>query len=133
MDATTIGLIGFVICLIASRILSERAFRSLPDEQKVALMNAFSGMRAYALIPLLAILAVMFGLPRLFPGNPHLGLYIGLILLAAYVLFMHVLIVRRLQALQLGGSYQQQFLLARHINHAGMFILVGCLLFDTFQ
>ena len=70
MDPYVIGLFAFVVCVLVSRVLSERAFRALPADQKVTLMDGFSGMRAYSMIPVLGILAVMFGLPQLVPAHP---------------------------------------------------------------
>jgi hypothetical protein len=46
--------VAFVVLLctvVAGRILSERALRLLSADQKVSLVDAFRGQRAYGLIP----------------------------------------------------------------------------------
>ena len=131
MDPYVIGLFAFVVCVLVSRVLSERAFRALPADQKVTLMDGFSGMRAYSMIPVLGILAVMFGLPQLVPAHPRIGLFVGLGLLLVYVVGMHVVIVRRLRAMEINPKYQRDFMFARHVSHLGMFVLFGCLLYET--
>jgi len=129
MEPSTIGLFGFILCLIASRYLAEQAFRSLPQDQKLILMDGFSATRAFA--SLLLILAVMFGLPKIVPNSPFIGLYCGFALLIIYVIGMHVYVVSRLRKLGVDENYQRSYLVSRHVSHLGVLCLFGSLLYDA--
>jgi len=50
------GYIALFAALIASRIINERGYRVLSDEEKVRLLDGFSKSRAYSLIPLLGLI-----------------------------------------------------------------------------
>jgi hypothetical protein len=54
------GYIALFAAIIVSRIINERGYRVLSDEEKVRLMDGFSKTRAYSLIPLLILIGVYY-------------------------------------------------------------------------
>lgn len=125
IPALVIGVFAYFGCLFASRIVSERAFRTLADEQKVTLMDAFSGMRAYSALPVILIAAVTFGLFFLFPRFILLSMIACFAMLLLYMLLINVMVWRRLNSLDLPADFRRQFLIARSIYYAGLFALLG--------
>ena len=133
MDVTYLGMLIFFACVVVGRMLSDRAFRKLPPEQKLALFDSFAGMRAYALLPVLAIFGAMFGIPYLFPGYSRLGLFIGMGMVLVYAAVMQVLSTRRLKNLNIDRACQQQFMLARLIGNLGLIVWFGLLLWQSLR
>ena len=133
MAPFTVGIFALIACIVISRMLSEHAFRSLSGEQKLALMEAFSGMRAYSMLPMVLILAAVFGLLYLFPDHHRTCFLASLLILLLYVAVVHVFVLNRLNSVDLPAGYKRSFLVARHINHAGMLVFFGCLFYDVWR
>lgn len=126
-----IGMIVFFGCIVASRYLGERAFRRLDDAQKLRLLNTFSGMRAFSMVPLLAIMGVMWGIPYLLPsvvGIERWCAIAGMVLMLLYLVAMHFWVKRRLNAVELPPANTREFLIARHVGSLGVVLLFAILL-----
>ena len=54
------GYIALFAGVIVSRIINERGYRILSNEEKVRLMDGFSKARAYSLIPLLLLIGAYY-------------------------------------------------------------------------
>jgi len=54
------GYIALFAAVIVSRIINERDYRILSNEEKVRLMDGFSKARAYSLIPLLLLIGAYY-------------------------------------------------------------------------
>lgn len=113
----------FLACIVISRILAERALRTLSPEEKVRLVDGFSGMRAYSLLPAVVIVVAALAVPQFFPGAPGWSPLLGLGLVAAYMVGVHFFIARKLARLRLPADYIQRFLFARHLGNAGVAVL----------
>jgi hypothetical protein len=50
------GYIALIAAIVISRIINERGYRLLSNEEKIRLMDGFSKSRAYSLIPLLVLI-----------------------------------------------------------------------------
>jgi len=118
--------IGIGICiftLIVSRILNERAIKELSADEKAKLVDAFSSMRAYNLIPL-AIIVVGYLLAIKYTGLSHMLLsYTYFIFLIAYIVVSQVYVYRKLIRLNYPPSYLKKYTLSRVISFAGIGIL----------
>lgn len=105
------------IGIVASRLISERAFRVLDDQMKLAVMNEFSGMRIWNLIPVLAIVLLMTLGNSLFAGHPLIA-FSGLIgALIAYFAITHMMIRVKLVKLNVPGDYLRALTLSRWISY----------------
>lgn len=120
----------FFVAVIASRILSSRALKLLSSDQKAALVDAFSGLRAYSLIPLVAIMAAYF----IFMQHPVMSfqaltiLYLGAFV--AYIAWNFWFTRRRLLRLDLPRAYLTWIGIARGLQLAGFaLLLVGLIRF----
>jgi hypothetical protein len=122
----------FLGCLIVSRIMGERALRQLTPEQKVRLLDGFASIRAYALLPIVLIMLVVFGLPEVFPDGPSWVSWLGLVAFLVYAVVMHFMVARKLYSLDMPKSYTRQALTCRHINHIGLAIVFAGIVYEAF-
>ena len=118
-------------CILASRIMGERALRELTPDQKLRLLDGFASIRAYSYVPLLLIVVVAFGLPRMVPDGRW---WFALLALAGYLVFLvaeHIVVARKLDFLELPESYIKQVLRSRHISHVGIVVFLGGVVYRT--
>src|SRR2546422_66610 len=99
MSTYEITLVIFLVCVAVGRILSEKAMRLLSADEKVRLLDALSGLRAFSFIPLIVIVVLVFGMPRWLPDAASWLYLAGLALVLAYALSIHIFISRKLSTL----------------------------------
>lgn len=122
-SADIAALIVFLVCIVLSRTLTERAFRRLVDDDKRKLVDALAGMRIYSLIPLVVVVALVFGASYVYAPARLWSGPVGLGVIVAYLVAMHLVLVRRLRSRKLPDSFVRSFLLARHVSHLGALAL----------
>jgi hypothetical protein len=133
MKATGPAIVILLICMIASRMLAERAHRELSAEEKARMMDAFSGMRVWAFVPLVLIaLAVVFG-PMASWVWADLLPPAGIAAFAVYMGVLHVMVAQGLKRAGLPEGYRRRFLWSRHVSHAGLLLLLGAIIFDMMR
>ncbi|MCB9193753.1 MAG: hypothetical protein H6597_04400 [Flavobacteriales bacterium] len=125
MDILIIGMIVFLLCAFGARMISERALRELPSEQKVLLLDAFAGWRAYGLLPVVVLVGAMLLFPKLFPDRAHVGIWLAIGLAVVYILVRQVLVMRKLRALPVDPTYKRKQALARLVQNIGLLVLVA--------
>lgn len=118
-----VGMAAFLTAIIVSRILQERALRSLTTEEKGRLVEAFSGMRLFALIPLAALAGLYFVMMGLDTQTTAtiLTIYVPAALLTA--VGMQAVIHRKLHRLEVHPDYLRAYTIGR------VLVLVGFVLF----
>lgn len=121
-----IGLIIFLLCAFGARFISERAMRSLPAEQKVKLIDAFSGMRMYGLLWTIGLIGAYFALPTLLPNAPMLSLSIGLGLAVIFLVVRQVMVRKKLNALDVDAAYKRKVMMAQLLIGLGLVVFIGC-------
>ncbi|MBN2525751.1 MAG: hypothetical protein JXR76_05095 [Deltaproteobacteria bacterium] len=117
-----IELFGFVILflgIILGRILSEKAMGVLGADQKVRLMDAFSGVRKYSLLPLLAVLVAYVGLVQAGVLTGSLPHAVFLIVLLVYLVASQIFVYRRLTRIGLPMACIRRF----HMSQAVVIIV----------
>ncbi len=119
-----IGIGVFLLTVFLSRFLAERALRLLTPEQKLSLIDGFSGMRAYSMIPIVLLIGVFFALTRYIPSAADLWLTGYWIALALYVVVSFFYTRRRLIDLGLPRDYLQLHTVARAVRLVGLGSLV---------
>src|SRR5690606_29626403 len=113
---------GYVVLLgsvVVARILNERGYRQLNDAQKLRLMNGFSAMRTYSLIPLLLLIGALCGLsslPKVEWNLLAIGYFGGHI---TYIVVLAVYNHRRMLSLEMPENYRRTFTLSRIISFGG--------------
>ena len=114
------GIVVLLATALAARMISERGYRTLTDEQKVRLMDGFSTQRAYSLIPLVLLIGGFF----LLISNTDLDrtllttAYFGLLVL--YVLIKAVFNHWKMKSLEMPASYRRHFLASQAIAMLGV-------------
>lgn len=122
---TVVGIVVFILCITASRIVAERALRTLASDQKLALLETFSWARAYYFIPI-AVLVILYVVVRsLLPEHSDAILYGLLFLCALGVLGMYGYGFYKIRQLDLPRSYLFRFGLSRVISLLGVLVLVA--------
>lgn len=129
----TIGVVGFLLCIVGSRILSERALKALEPEKKVALVDAFSGARAYYLVPIALALVLFLVLTGLLPD--HRGLLLGgfQILVVVGVLLGYAWGFFTLRRLDLPETYMRHYWISRGMSLLGFVVLGSGMLLTYFD
>ncbi len=119
-----LGFVALLICVFISHLISEKAFKALNDEEKIKLMDAFSGVRKWKLAPLIIVL-LLFALSDQLDGPLATSIGItGFVSILVYLLFMHLLIRKKLKALALPIDYGKKVMIARCISYAGIGAMV---------
>lgn len=124
-------MVGFCILaagIVGSRILSERAFRKLDSETKVRIMDEFSSMRIWNIVPVVAILVLMLAGNAFYAGHemPVFGLF--LLAMVAYFVFTHRMIRNKMLKVQVPPDYLRTFLLSRWISYSTLMIMLVVIL-----
>ncbi len=114
------GFVAIIGAIIISRIISERGFRRLSDEEKVRLMDGFSAIRAYSMIPILLLIgAYWFIATRTVVSQQYLTIgYFGLFI--TYVVALAFLNQHKLHQLGLPSNYRRAFTIAQAIRFLGI-------------
>ena len=115
-----VAFIIFLVAVVVSRIISRQAMNALTSDQKASLMDAFSGIQAYGLIPLIALLAMYFGLMQ-FTSTPITTITVSyFVLLFVYIIWSYLFTRKRLVSLDLSQEYMTKFGMARAIQYVGL-------------
>ena len=115
-----IGVLAFVASFVASRFLSEKAYKLLTADDKVRLMDAFSGFRKYSLVPLLVLMGGFYLIVMKLPEYRMTAVIGLLVITVVYVAVMNLFNVKVLKALNLPGAFVRGFVLSRTLTMLGM-------------
>lgn len=108
-----------LLTMIFSRIINERGYKLLSSEEKLRLMDGFSKIRAYAMIPLFALIAIYLLLMKktdLDKGDLF-TIYMGLLIL--FIIIRTVLNHRKLVSLNLPAGYRRYFMTSQIVSLLG--------------
>ncbi|MEM9478728.1 MAG: hypothetical protein AAGA58_03600 [Verrucomicrobiota bacterium] len=114
------GYIALFAAIIVSRIINERGYRVLSDEEKVRLMDGFSKARAYSLIPLLILIGGYYFLMTksdLNRGMLSIGYFV---LLIGFVVIRSVMNHKKMKTLDLPDSYRRMFTISQVVSLIGV-------------
>ena len=122
---TMVGVVVFILCIMVSRIVAERALRTLAPDQKLALLEAFSGARAYYFIPIAVFVILYMVVVYLLPEHHDVSFYGFLSLAVLSVLGMSGVSYYKMKRLDLPRSYLVRFGLSRVISLLGVVVLLA--------
>lgn len=122
------GLIGFLVCVVASRLLAERGLAKLTAEQKANLVDRFSNQRKYSMVPLVVLLVAFFAGVKAMPEQAPLLVNLLLALVVIYVLGSGVMGYRALKGMKCPPEYIRNYLAARTLSTAGMLVFLFSML-----
>ncbi len=95
------GMVVFMVLLISSRIIGERALSRLTKEEKLRLLEGFSRHRAYMLIPMFGLLVLSLVAVQAMPSRAR---DIARLDLGFTILMMGVIHVGMAQKIQVAPS-----------------------------
>ncbi|MEZ4453264.1 MAG: hypothetical protein R3B09_27625 [Nannocystaceae bacterium] len=115
---------ALITAVIAARILQERALRKLTTEEKGRLVEAFSGFRMVALIPLAAIAALYFTMSSLdlLTTTTLLAIYFPALLV--FMVVMHAVVRRKLLSLGVHPDYVRAHAIGRALVFVGIALVM---------
>src|SRR5882724_7759877 len=113
------GLLLLLVGLFSSRFLSERSMKLLSSDEKLKLLDSFSSLRVFGVLPLLLIFFSFFGISYL-PQSLMWPAYFGAwALVAIYFAVVHRLVFRRMCELGINAHYQAAHRKARWLSYGG--------------
>lgn len=124
------AMVVLLAAVVFSRILMGRALDHLSAEQKASLFDAFRGQRMYGLIPLVALLALYFGLLSYTSVSRSLVSGVYWAALVVYLAWSFWFTKRRMAALLLPQAYLTQFAIARAVQYVGIGVLLAAVIGD---
>jgi hypothetical protein len=113
------GLVLLLVGLFGSRYLAERAMKLLSSEEKLKLLDSFSGLRVFGALPLLLIFFSFFGIGYLPQGLMWPAYFGAWGLVAIYFVVVHRLVFRRMSDLGINTEYQSAHRKARWLSYGG--------------
>ncbi len=122
---TEIAFVVLIVAVIVSRIISHKALQELTSDQKAALIDSFSGMQAYSLIPLALLLGLYFLLIRFTATSTSILLVGFFLVLICYIAWNYWFIRKKMSALDLPESYLSKNGIARVIQYAGLGVFLA--------
>ncbi len=124
MVPTHVALGVFIAAMIVCRILQERALRRLSTEAKGRLVEAFSGYRMIALLPLAAIAALYFLMTSIDALTATTVTAIFVPASLGFAAVMQVLVYRKLKALAVDGEYLRTYSVCRAVMLTAFVVLL---------
>jgi len=113
----------FVVALLVSRILNEQAMKELPEKKKIELIDGFSSMRTYSMIPIIIIIAgFYYVVTNTSIKHDHL-MYAYFLALILYIAISQTYIYIKLLKLDFPSSYVKKYILSKVIIFAGVVLL----------
>lgn len=125
------GMVVFMVLLISSRILGERALSGLTKEEKLRLLDGFSRHRAYVLVPMFGLLLLTLVALQAMPSRARDIARLDLLFTVLMMGVIHVVMMRKLDALSLPRAYVRRWLVARALNLVGVVILFGSVAYSS--
>ncbi|MCB9706430.1 MAG: hypothetical protein H6711_31580 [Myxococcales bacterium] len=119
-----VGMAAFLAAIVVSRIVQERALRTLTTEEKGRLVEAFAGLRLFALVPVAAIAALYFVMLSVDALTTRTLLAIYLPAALIFALAMQVMIHRRLRRLELHPAYLRAYAIGRATVIGGLVVFM---------
>lgn len=115
-----IGIGIFIVTIIASRIISERAMKELTIDEKAKLIDAFSGMRAYSLIPLSIIICGYFLIMRYTDINRVVLSVVYFSLIILFIIISNIYVYKKLSKLNFPATYLKTHVFSKLISFIGI-------------
>jgi hypothetical protein len=123
-----VGIGVFLVTMIVGRILNEKAMKLLSVEEKLNLIDAFSSMRAYSLIPIVFIIGGYWLLVKYSEiGDQILSIaYFGSLIM--YLAVIHIYSYKVLFKF----NYPERFIQAYTVFRVVSFVGIGILFYSIF-
>lgn len=130
-DPLTTGMIVLLIAVFAGRLISERAYRLLSVEEKGQVMDAFSGLRKFSLVPLIVLVGGYYLLIEKARVTSFAASAVYFTLLLAYAIGVQVYIYRKMKARFPHPEFLRLHAAAQVPPIAGLLVFVAILMWKA--
>jgi hypothetical protein len=128
-ELSKISIIILFAAIILSKIISEKALKQLSPEQKISILDSFSKMRMYNLIPLVLILGFFFFAEKIFHFNGFIPYILFLVAILSFMMVIQVVSLKKLKTLQLPDKYMKKYFSSQLIILLGFIAWIGISIF----
>ncbi len=114
MDTQSIiGMVFLFAGIIISRIINERAMKKLTADEKVKLIDGFSGLRLYSIIPIVVVIGLFVVLNR-YSTLSSITVFVIYISLLLFIVFaLQMVVHKKLLSLEFPKSYLKMYHISR--------------------
>ncbi|MDB5256876.1 MAG: hypothetical protein JWM14_1571 [Chitinophagaceae bacterium] len=131
MSPFLIAVLLFMLVYFIGKILNERATKLLEPDKKLALIDAFSGMRIYTISTVVAIMVLYFINIEFNLIAPETAHTIYIICLAALLIVTNYLVYKKLKEQNFPASYIKFHIIINAVRFVG--IMAFLLYLDAIQ
>jgi|WetSurMetagenome_2_1015567.scaffolds.fasta_scaffold915455_1 hypothetical protein len=110
----------FIACWFIGRLINENALKGLSIEEKAKLIDGFSGIRIYSIIPVAVICIAYIVAIKFMTINHAILISTYLLFLLLYIIVISVFVFRKLSNLGYPKSYINKYALSRVIQFIGV-------------
>lgn len=132
-DLSNVGIVVLLLCIVVSRIISERALKTLNQEEKMALVDSFSKLRTYNLIPLVVLFLVFLATQYLAPSMGTTPYIVFLCAILAFLIILQYVIFLKLKKLEMPDHYTKKYVCSRFIVIGGFFFWIGIMIYPLLK
>lgn len=118
----------FLVVLLVSRVVSEKASALLSESQREILARSFSAFRKITIFPLLGVIVLYYSGMKLFPVYENTVSTVSFILLFVYVLAVNIAVLRKMNSLQMPAVYVRRIIAARVLLYGAVGFVIYFLL-----
>lgn len=110
----------FLIAVVISRIVAEKGYRKLSDEEKLRLMNGFSKNRMYSLLIFVLMAGGMMYMLKQTSLDRGVAMGVYLLVIAVYILVSMVINLRKVKSLEMPAVYRKSYAISQVVSLAGL-------------
>ncbi|MCK6591091.1 MAG: hypothetical protein L6Q76_26360 [Polyangiaceae bacterium] len=128
MDANTLefgGILALLLCVMGSRWIHERGYSALDSATKVRFVDAFSKLRVFAYLPVIALVVVMFITTKYFASGGLELIIFFLLLTIAIMAGMSAYVFIKIVRIGLPRRYVHHYLGARALTFLGSVLFLA--------
>ncbi|MBL8872512.1 MAG: hypothetical protein JNK90_22235 [Planctomycetaceae bacterium] len=124
-----IGFVTFFLTTAINRFLGERNYRTLSQEDKVKLIDAFATHRSLGTYIPIGVMLIMFAVSYTIPQTLVFVFPASVVLLLIFSIALQVTILRRLKELTLPADYVAKFFVQSCLAQVGNIIALSMFTF----
>ncbi|HEY3041592.1 MAG TPA: hypothetical protein VGJ66_22850 [Pyrinomonadaceae bacterium] len=118
------GILAYVCALVVNRVLAEKALKRLTPEEKVKLLDAFSGHRVYSAVAMLIVILLFFISSKASPSSYAMLMWIFFSLLILMSVGGTVFSYLKLKGSSTPQHYITNFLIRCVVYYSGLGLLL---------
>jgi hypothetical protein len=118
------GFLAFACALVINRVLAEKALKQLSSEEKVKLLDSFSGQRVYSTVAMLLLILGFFIVAKTSSASSKMLTWAFLCLLILTSLAGTIFAYAKLRTSSTPRTYINNFLIRCVVYYAGLVLLL---------